>query len=131
MMDVFTEVDGEFYLLKDKYIKFTKIIYRQNIASEQDQPAVMVPGYSESGRPDIDYVTCLKCVVWPSVARNDIPEDTKFQVDSSTFTFCHIVGMSHCTSQKLDLEFRLSFSVAEKPFDKKLERETNQILFCL
>ena len=63
MMDVLTEVDGEFYLLKDKYIKFTKIIYRQNIASEQDQPAVMVPGCSESGCPDIDYVTCLKCVV--------------------------------------------------------------------
>ena len=127
MMDLFTEVDGKFYLLKDKYIKFTKTTYKQNIASEQHGPAAMVPGCSDSGRPDIDYVTCLKCVVWPSVARDDIPEDIKSQVDPSTFSFCHVVGMSHCTSQRPDLEFRLSFSVAEK---RLIEKWTEKQMKC-
>ena len=127
MMDLFTEVDGKFYLLKDKYIEFTKTTYEQNIAAEQHGPATMVSGYSECGRPDIDYVTCLKCVVWPSVARNDIPEHIKSQVDSSTFSFCHVVGMSHCTSQRPDLEFRLSFSVAEK---RLIEKWTEKQMKC-
>ena len=116
LMELFIYVDGEYYLGNENYVKFTKPIFEQYIPDEVHGPAVMVAGDAESGRPDIDYVTCIGCPFWPSQARNFLDPDYPILggLDPDMFSSFHVVPMAHKKSARPDIEFRMSFSVAEK-----------------
>ena len=102
------------FLLTEKFSDLAASYFKQTLLeAETTGPARKVEGESECGRPEIDYVPCLECPFWPKQARTDFPD---FMEVRNTFTSCHLVPVSHKKSASPDIEFRISFSLAEKRF---------------
>jgi len=66
-------------------------------------------------------VTCIECPFWPSQARNfrDPNDPILEEFDPQLFSSFHVVPISHKKSLRPDIEFRMSFSVAEKGLAKR------------
>uniref|UniRef100_A0A7M5WU15 Mab-21-like HhH/H2TH-like domain-containing protein n=2 Tax=Clytia hemisphaerica TaxID=252671 RepID=A0A7M5WU15_9CNID len=109
---LFTELEGEYYLNKDKYLVYTSKTYPED--TELHGPSFNAKPDIITGRRDLDHVTCLKCIFWPSWFRDFSQVKNKMADPERVFDHFHVVCLAHRDSLKPELEFRLSFSVAEK-----------------
>ena len=110
------------FLSSDEYVKnilhgmqsFDQTLVRQGPSMEQRLPD---HGPSE---PGTDRVMSIRCYFWPTVASEWIQRSRSFgwptsDVISSIVNFgCHLVAVGHPKSETKLLEWRLSFSIAEK-----------------
>ena len=73
--------------------------------------------FNHNGRGDVDTMECFQCSIWPYFARKDIftyeSNGKDLKAGSISSCGCHIVPIAHPNSSNPDLEFRISFSVAE------------------
>ena len=75
-----------------------------------------------------DLVVCLKVSVWPKCANGFRSKGLSAKVIEEIVDMgCHVVAVAHPHSENPDLEFRISFSVAEKLLIRKW---TNEQLKC-
>ena len=83
-------------------------------------PAFNTKGTRESFEHEQDCVPCFVCLSWPTCASGFLsrPRKTgwpsKNLIDSTEQLGCHVVGVGHPQSDNKDIEWRWSFSVAEK-----------------
>jgi len=112
--DLYTTYDSKHYLNKDKYMNYVCKRMFGGVDVEMHGPAVL----QETGGADV--VICLPCPVWPSGALEFVERKRKYelpsaaQVDHIKEAGCHVIVIAHANSKRSDIEFRISFSVAEK-----------------
>ena len=121
MSGFFTEYNGETYLSRSKLVNrlsqhYKKhLYYDHNEEAPQHGPALLV---EEIGDKDMDFVPCIKIPSWPTFGVNALDRiEERLSVETRTklkSEGCHLVGVAHANSSNPDLEFRISFSVAEK-----------------
>ncbi|XP_031549965.1 uncharacterized protein LOC116287425 [Actinia tenebrosa] len=79
-----------------------------------------------------DYVPCLQCPEWPSIANNwsersrTMGWPSKDLISDILSKGCHVVPVSHHDSTSYNTEWRLSFSLAEKMLVNSLSKEQRQ-----
>ena len=108
-----TEQDGTQYLLRERFLELGEKYFTQRLETEIAGPSHKAEGHDGSGRPEVDRVPCLECPFWPMQANTDFTDSVKAR---DSFTSCHVVGVPHKKSSRPDVEFRISFSLAEKRF---------------
>ena len=117
--DLYTAYNGKTYLNKDKYLNYVCERLFGRTDATLHGPAVL----QEAGAADV--VICLSCPTWPSCAVEFIERQRKYKVPSTKEihairdTGCHIIAISHANSKRNDIEFRISFSAAEKYLIKR------------
>ena len=117
----FTEYNGELYLNRLKLMNKATKHYKTYMYHENNEdaplhgPALLV---EEVGDTDMDFVPCLKMPSWPSFGKDALSRimhscsvETRNKIESEG---CHLVGVPHPQSAKPEIEFRISFSIAEK-----------------
>ena len=113
--DVYTSHNGTLYLDRMKYLN-TKLGKHDMLNVDVHGPALLT--FNHSGGGDSDMIECFQCPVWPTTARKNFCINVKnskvFKPESITSCDCHIVPIAHPNSSNPDLEFRMSFSVAER-----------------
>ena len=65
---LFDELNGVYYLNKDKFLNYTKKTYPR--IKELHGPSFNAKPDWLAGTNDLDHVTCLKCIFWPSWFRD-------------------------------------------------------------
>ena len=70
--------------------------------------------------PGTDYVRCIRCTFWPNAALEWKQRPRHFGWPTSNDILsivdfgCHLVAVGHPHSQKKSMEWRISFSIAER-----------------
>ena len=113
--DIYTNQGGKLYLNRRKYLKI-KFGKREMLEIDMHGPALLT--FNHSGTGDSDMVECFHCPVWPIFARREFStfqgNNEIVRAEKVRNVGCHVVPIAHPKSNNPDLEFRLSFSAAEK-----------------
>ena len=127
--DIYTTYKGDLYLSSSKFLS-VKFANREQVTSvESHGPAMMVVD-NVSKRPDVDFVECFKCLSWPSTAREIVTKD-KAAANEIMSAGCHVVATAHHQSKTPELDFRLSFSFAEKTFIRKWNEKQMKLYYIV
>lgn len=113
------EIDGEYFFVGSRY-KSSFVTKFEEPLEEVDNdhgPAVLKKG--DNLRKDRDLVACVKCNFLPPRVAQITQHSSNAFFDAMAPLTCHAVPVAHATSQKPEIEFRLSFSVAEKRLIQK------------
>ena len=125
---IYTSHNGTLYLDRMKYLNI-KLGKHDILNVDMHGPALLT--FNHNGGGDSDMVECFQCPIWPTFARKDFCINEKnsevFKPESVTSCGCHIVPIAHPNSSNPDLEFRMSFSVAER----NLIRNWNKTQMCV
>ena len=119
-------MNGVKYLSSDLYMKnrllFTNLSphFGKLVRNRQGPSIEHWTGYESKNDPSTDFVDCIHCTFWPNDAVEWIrrprhigwpkTNDISFIVDFG----CHLVPVGHPNSETKALEWRISFSVAER-----------------
>ena len=89
--------------------------------------------FNQNQKPNGDVVMCFSCPVWPAIARRELFSNQNYQnfkAENITRGGCHIVAVAHPKSKHPDLEFRISFSAAEKYLLRDWENQMKIYFLC-
>ena len=102
--------------IKPFKIKVSEFDKFENLSFGLHGPALLV--CNQRGKRNSDLVMCFHCPVWPALARREFHlcknNNQNFKAENIKRDGCHIVPIAHPNSKHPNLEFRISFSAAEK-----------------
>ena len=113
---------NETFREKDGYVSSSKFVQYSASGREIHGPAnVMTPNSKyNDGRLSLDVVPCLICPSWPQIASEFFTRPrpsgwpSEQMIRQLKKAGCHVVGVGHPLSECKDIEWRWSFSVAER-----------------
>ena len=113
--EIYTNEGDKLYLDRIKYLKI-KFGKHEMLNVDMHGPALLT--FNHVAKGDTDMVECFHCPLWPTFARREFvvyQNNVKnIKTENITKAGCHIVPIAHPKSSNPDLEFRMSFSVAER-----------------
>ena len=128
--EIYTNLDEKLYLDRRKYLKI-KFGKHEMLKVDMHGPALMT--FNHNGTGDSDMVECFHCPLWPTFARRDFcidqNNDKSFRAENIRSSGCHVVPIAHPKSKNPDLEFRMSFSVAERLLIQNWNEKQMEIYF--
>ena len=128
--EIYTNLDEKLYLDRRKYLKI-KFGKHEMLNVDMHGPALMT--FNHNGTGDSDMVECFHCPLWPTFARRDFRidqnNDKSFRAENIRSSGCHVVPIAHPKSKNPDLEFRMSFSVAERLLIQNWNEKQMEIYF--
>ena len=122
LQDLFEVIDGDSYLSSQKYVNYmlTSLISKEEmLKSKQHGPALLFSGTENGINKDNDIVVSLKCYGWPRQSKNFLQRIEHKDIPNVTISAFHVIPVAHPESSRPDIEYRISFSVAEKHIIRK------------
>ena len=110
------------------------------ISEDEERHGPAATAMEDVGRPDlsmVDYVPCLSCNTWPACAVGFLTRlrpsgwPSQMMVDKLRQAGCHVVGVGHPVSDNKYLEWRWSFSVAEKELLHDMNSAVSAAMYVL
>ena len=117
-LEIYSNQDEKLYLDRTKLFKIKVAEFDElekfNVVTHG--PALLV--WTQKEKRNSDLVMCFHCPVWPTLARREFHlcknNNQNFKAENIRRDGCHIVPIAHPNSKHPNIEFRISFSAAEK-----------------
>lgn len=114
--NIFKEINGKMYVVGEK-LRACLLQEEVNIfggSISKHGPSLTSAGAVKDLNLDMDFVASVKCEGWPLQVRDFLRRMQKMGIEEEKLPAGLLVPVAHHQSDKLEMEFRMSFSLIEK-----------------